>query len=261
MSDFTDSLEKILLGSPRGIVLAPRGPRAHRLPRVGTCARRHAHPRRRPGSQGLDHPARDGARRDALDARLRPCLLLARGARGQDPRVARAAVWPRRSSTASITSGAESDIQQLTQIARQMVGRWGMSEAVGPIAVLPADGQGPLLPGVSETSEATQRLIDEEVRRLVEVSHEEVTRLLARPSRRAREPRAGAAEGRNARRARTPMRRRACRPTASAPTAPPPRRADSRCHRAGLTRAATHARLPLERLGHRRSSRRGLAVG
>ena len=36
-----------------------------------------------------------------------------------------------------ITTGAESDIQQLTQIARQMVGRWGMSEAIGPITVLP----------------------------------------------------------------------------------------------------------------------------
>ena len=34
-----------------------------------------------------------------------------------------------------ITTGAESDIQQLTQIARYMVGRWGMSEAIGPIAV------------------------------------------------------------------------------------------------------------------------------
>ena len=32
----------------------------------------------------------------------------------------------------TITTGAESDIQQLTQIARQMVGRWGMSEAIGP---------------------------------------------------------------------------------------------------------------------------------
>jgi cell division protease FtsH len=78
----------------------------------------------------------------------------------------------------TISSGAESDIRQLTEVARQMVGRWGMSDAVGPIAVLPMDGQGPLLPGVSETSEATQRLIDEEVRRLVEGSHEEVTRLL-----------------------------------------------------------------------------------
>jgi cell division protease FtsH len=79
----------------------------------------------------------------------------------------------------SITSGAESDIQQLTQIARQMVGRWGMSDLVGPIAVLPADGQGPLLPGVSETSAETQRIVDEEVRRLVDGAHAEVTRMLS----------------------------------------------------------------------------------
>src|SRR5207237_7781744 len=37
----------------------------------------------------------------------------------------------------TITTGAESDIQQLTFIARQMVGRWGMSDAVGLVAVLP----------------------------------------------------------------------------------------------------------------------------
>ncbi len=78
----------------------------------------------------------------------------------------------------TITTGAESDIQQLTLIARQMVGRWGMSDAVGPVAVIPAEGQGPLLPGASETSEETQRLIDAEVRKLVEQAHEGVTRLL-----------------------------------------------------------------------------------
>ena len=39
-----------------------------------------------------------------------------------------------------ITTGAESDIQQLTQIARYMVGRWGMSQAIGPVAVLRATG-------------------------------------------------------------------------------------------------------------------------
>ena len=71
----------------------------------------------------------------------------------------------------AVTTGAESDIQQLTQIARQMVGRWGMSEAIGPVAVLPADGMGPFLPGVSETSQSTQRLVDEETRRLVEDAH------------------------------------------------------------------------------------------
>ena len=66
------------------------------------------------------------------------------------------------------STGAESDIQQLTEIARQMVGRWGMSEAIGPVAVLPRDGAGPLLPGAAEVSPDTQELIDDEVRRIVE---------------------------------------------------------------------------------------------
>src|SRR5438552_6171406 len=72
------------------------------------------------------------------------------------------------------TTGAESDIQQLTGIARQMVGRWGMSEAIGPLAVLPAESQGPLLPGASEVSPRTQEVIDDEVRRIVEGAHKEV---------------------------------------------------------------------------------------
>src|SRR3954468_4919799 len=78
-----------------------------------------------------------------------------------------------------LTTGAESDLEQLTQIARQMVGRWGMSDAIGPIAVIPRDGTGPLLPGTSEVSAETQTLIDEEVRRLVERCDEDVRRLLS----------------------------------------------------------------------------------
>jgi cell division protease FtsH len=78
----------------------------------------------------------------------------------------------------TISAGAESDIQQLTRIARQMVGRWGMSEAIGPIAVLPSEANGPLLPGASEVSENTQRVVDEEVRRIVEELHADVVALL-----------------------------------------------------------------------------------
>ena len=77
-----------------------------------------------------------------------------------------------------ITTGAESDIQQLTQIARQMVGRWGMSDKLGPISILPSEGMGPFLPGVSETSPQTQWLVDEEVRHLVDDAHAQVTQLL-----------------------------------------------------------------------------------
>jgi cell division protease FtsH len=77
-----------------------------------------------------------------------------------------------------VSTGAESDIEQLTGLARHMVGRWGMSTAVGPIAVIPRDGAGSFLPGVSEVSPDTQKLLDEEVRRIVADAHDEVAMLL-----------------------------------------------------------------------------------
>src|SRR6266487_111899 len=59
-----------------------------------------------------------------------------------------------------------------------MVGGCGMSAAIGPVAVIPRDGMGPLLPGVAEVSPETQKLVDDEVRRIVEESHEQVVALL-----------------------------------------------------------------------------------
>jgi cell division protease FtsH len=79
-----------------------------------------------------------------------------------------------------ITTGAESDIQQLTQIARGMVGRWGMSDAIGPVAVAQSGASSPLLPGVQETSESTQQLMDDEVRRIVEEAEHDTMLLLER---------------------------------------------------------------------------------
>jgi cell division protease FtsH len=76
------------------------------------------------------------------------------------------------------TTGAESDIQQVTHIARGMVGRWGMSERIGFIAVDGSEGSGPLLPGGAHVSEATQEIVDQEVREIVERAHEDVRRLL-----------------------------------------------------------------------------------
>jgi len=77
-----------------------------------------------------------------------------------------------------ITTGAESDLEQLTNIVRQMVGRWGMSDKLGPRTLLPAEGQGPWLTGSGEASPQTQWLIDEEVQRIVDEAHVEVTKLL-----------------------------------------------------------------------------------
>jgi cell division protease FtsH len=77
-----------------------------------------------------------------------------------------------------MTTGAELDVQQLTEIAREMVGRWGMSERIGPVAVMPDDGSPLLHPVVRSRSEDTQRTIDREVHRLVDEAHRDVTRLL-----------------------------------------------------------------------------------
>src|SRR5438046_8939262 len=41
-----------------------------------------------------------------------------------------------------VTSGAENDLQQVTEIARQMVLRWGMSEKLGPISFVAAQDEG-----------------------------------------------------------------------------------------------------------------------
>jgi cell division protease FtsH len=76
-----------------------------------------------------------------------------------------------------VTTGAESDLEQATQIARQMVGRWGMSPAVGPVSVLPAPGQEQPF-GVDGIAPATRELVDSEVRRLVEDCYAEALRTL-----------------------------------------------------------------------------------
>ena len=80
------------------------------------------------------------------------------------------------------TTGAESDIEQATQIARSMVTRWGMSDALGMVQLAPR--QNPYLgtvPGYEARppiSEDTARVIDAEVRRIIQESHDEAMRLL-----------------------------------------------------------------------------------
>jgi cell division protease FtsH len=61
-----------------------------------------------------------------------------------------------------------------------MVGRWGMSDEVGPIAVTDGRQDGVLLPGAIPASEPTQELVDREVRRIVDTAEDEVIELLQR---------------------------------------------------------------------------------
>jgi cell division protease FtsH len=176
-ADFTDALEKIVLGAPRSVVLTEDDRRRTAYHESG-----HA-------LVGMLTPGADPVRKvsiiprgmalgvtlsapDVEKSNYEEQYLLGRIQVALGGRVAEEIVY------GSITAGAESDIQQLTAIARQMVGRWGMSKAIGPVAVIPSDGAGPMLPGVSEVSEATQQVLDQEVRRIVDDAHAEVTRLL-----------------------------------------------------------------------------------
>jgi cell division protease FtsH len=72
----------------------------------------------------------------------------------------------------NVTTGAESDLEQVTRIARSMVGRWGMSDQIGLVSVLPQPGEQVFPGGSDSASEATRELVDREVRRIVEECYE-----------------------------------------------------------------------------------------
>jgi cell division protease FtsH len=80
------------------------------------------------------------------------------------------------------TTGAANDIEQATQLARNMVTRWGMSDALGLVQLAPREN--PYLGGVyaggeKPFSEETARRIDAEVQRILDESHEQAKRLLS----------------------------------------------------------------------------------
>jgi cell division protease FtsH len=176
-ADFTDALERIVLGAARKVLMTPEDKRrtayhegGHAI--VGMLTE-GADPVRKISiiprglALGVTFSAPDADRFNYSEQELRAKIKVALGGRAAEEVV-----------FGDLTTGAESDIQQLTQIARQMVGRWGMSRTIGTVSVLPSEGQGPLLPGVSEVSAETQELIDRDVRKLVSEAHDEVVELL-----------------------------------------------------------------------------------
>ena len=69
-----------------------------------------------------------------------------------------------------VTTGAESDLEQVTNIARAMVARWGMSERVGRLSALPSDAQQAY--GLA-AAPGTLDVIDTEMRRIVDECYDE----------------------------------------------------------------------------------------
>jgi cell division protease FtsH len=173
-ADFTDSLERILLGAERQVLLSEADRRrtayhegGHALVGMLTPG---ADPVRKVSiiprglALGVTFSAPDADRYSYLEPEIEARIKVSLGGRAAEEVV-----------FGEISTGAESDLQQLTDLARQMVGRWGMSEAVGPLTVLPRDGS---FPGATEVSPETQRLVDAEVRRIVTTAHDEVVGLL-----------------------------------------------------------------------------------
>jgi cell division protease FtsH len=81
----------------------------------------------------------------------------------------------------SVTTGASNDIQRATEISRNMVTKWGLSEKLGPLTY--GEDEGEVFLGHSVTqhtniSGATAKLIDEEIRSIIDRNYERAEQIL-----------------------------------------------------------------------------------
>jgi cell division protease FtsH len=80
-----------------------------------------------------------------------------------------------------MSTGAEDDLHKVTELARAIVCRWGMTEELGPVAYQQAPGNPFLGRDMSTTntlSERTAALIDETIRKLIDQCHEAARKIL-----------------------------------------------------------------------------------
>ncbi|HWC01825.1 MAG TPA: ATP-dependent zinc metalloprotease FtsH [Methylomirabilota bacterium] len=179
--DFLDSLEKIVLGPQRPLLLSRADkeriayhegghtilglvvPGADPVNRVSIVPRGQA--------LGVTYQRPDSDRYNYPEAYLRARIVGMLGGRAAEEIV-----------YGTKTTGAENDIEQATGLARRMVTRWGMSERVGMVQLAPREN--PYLGGwggyggARSFSEATAEAIDAEVLKIIGESHEEARRLL-----------------------------------------------------------------------------------
>jgi cell division protease FtsH len=179
--DFLDALEKIVLGPERPIILSRADkeriayhegghailglvvPGADPVHRVTIVPRGHA--------LGVTYQRPDSDRYNYPEGYLRARIVGMLGGRAAEEIV-----------YGTRTTGAESDIEQATALARRMVTRWGMSERLGLVQLAPREN--PYLggldgyAGVRPFSEETAAAIDAEVLKIISESYDEAKRLL-----------------------------------------------------------------------------------
>ena len=179
--DFLDALEKIVLGPERPLLLSRADkeriayhegghailglvvPGADPVHRVTIVPRGQA--------LGVTYQRPDSDRYNYPEAYLRARIVGMLGGRAAEEIV-----------YGTKTTGAESDIEQATGLARRMVTRWGMSERLGLVQLAPREN--PYLNGAGSFggskpfSDQTAEAIDDEVLKIINESHEEAKRLL-----------------------------------------------------------------------------------
>lgn len=172
-SDFTNALETIQLGVQRSVMMDPV-----ELERTAWHEAGHA-------LLGMIQPGADPVRKISIIPRGRALGVTLSTPEadkyGYDKDYLRGRIIGALGGMAAeevvlgvVTTGAESDLQTATGIARQMFGRWGMSESIGPMQVYPREGD----PRSSGASDALLKAVDDEVRALLTECYEEAKRLL-----------------------------------------------------------------------------------
>jgi cell division protease FtsH len=173
-ADFADALEKIVLGAARKVMLTPQDRRrtayheaAHALVGMLTAG---ADPVRKVSiiprgmALGVTLSTPEVDRYNYSEHELQALVRVMLAGRAAEEIV-----------FGEATTGAEDDIDRLTRIVRQMIGRWGMSPRVGMVAVLPRDGASPFGEAMAPR---TLELLDDEVRRSIDAAYAEVLALL-----------------------------------------------------------------------------------
>ena len=81
----------------------------------------------------------------------------------------------------AVTTGASNDIQRATEIARNMVTKWGLSDKLGPLTYSDEDGEVFLGHSVTKhkgISDETTHIIDEEIRHVIDRNYERAEKIL-----------------------------------------------------------------------------------
>ena len=81
----------------------------------------------------------------------------------------------------SVTTGASNDIERATEIARKMVTKWGLSDKLGPLTYIEDEGEvflGRSVTQHKQVSDVTVKIIDEEVRRIIDQSYQDAAKIL-----------------------------------------------------------------------------------